>query len=505
MLGGPMSSLSLPALITLGGVAAVVAFNFLSYRQKSPALPCPPGPDGSNMPTSDPWAQYQAWGKEYGELVYIQNRNRLIINHARVAVDLCEKRGHIYSDRPGAPIMDITGMSDVLSAMRYSPRWRRHKKLFHQNFRQAAVHRFLPAQYAKIYEFLNNLITTPEDFMQHTTALSQRVIYSSLYGLDIGPEHPLPRKTVEAVGIAGSFLVPGTYPIFDRFPWLVYMPSWFPGCGFKVRAEECWNVLKETDTIPYEMSMTNMKTGQGTSLIAELAAKSEGVPEEIDAIKSMGTVSFLAAADTTMSSISSFLLSMCLDPEVQRKGQEEIDRVVGTHRIPTLEDRRSLPYVEAIYLEVLRLHPPIPLGLPHNSTEDDIYRGYHIPKGCEVVPNIWAMNRDPDIYEEPDKFIPERFLASEEGPFIHINGILAFGFGRRVCPGRYMAENTVWLTIASVLATLSLGKAKDERGREIDIPGEFTNVFFRHPKPFQCSFTPRTPYARDLILAADEK
>ncbi|KIK66045.1 hypothetical protein GYMLUDRAFT_105122, partial [Collybiopsis luxurians FD-317 M1] len=75
------------------------------------------------------------------------------------------------------------------------------------------------------------------------------------------------------------------------------------------------------------------------------------------------------------------------------------------------------------------------------------------------------MNRDPDIYPEPDKFSPERYLHSPDGPFKSINDISAFGFGwSRVCPSRYMADNTVWLTIASVLTTLTLGKAKDEQG-----------------------------------------
>ncbi|KAF5379284.1 hypothetical protein D9757_007623 [Collybiopsis confluens] len=439
-------------------------------------------------------------GEEFGELVYIRAHNMLIINNTQVAVELLEKRARTYSDRPGTPLMEITGISNLLSVMRYSPRWRRHRKLFQQNFRQAAVHRYLPAQYSKIHGYLHNLFATPEDFMAHTMDLSQRIIYSSLYSLDIGPEDPLPRKSVEVLHSVGKFLVTGTFPLVDRLPWLIYFPSWFPGCGFKAEAEACRSIFHEVDTIPYDKAVANMKDGLGTSLIAELAAKSEGVPEEIDAIKSMGTVSFLAAADTTMSSISSFLLSMCLNPEVQRKGQKEIDRVVGTHRIPTLEDRRSLPYVEAIYREVLRLHPPVPLGVSHNSIEDDIFRNYLIPKGCEVVPNIWAMNRDPNVYYEPDKFIPDRFLVAKEGPFGSINSIRAFGFGRRVCPGRYMAENTVWLTIASVLATLTLGKPKDENGNEIDIPGEFTDVFFRHPKPFQCSITPRTPSAKDLVV-----
>ncbi|KAF9044672.1 cytochrome P450, partial [Rhodocollybia butyracea] len=74
------------------------------------------------------------------------------------------------------------------------------------------------------------------------------------------------------------------------------------------------------------------------------------------------------------------------------------------------------------------------------------------------------MNRDPNLYSEPNKFMPERFLDPPAGPFTSINNIYAYGFGRRICTGRYMADNTVWLTIVSVLATLDLRKAKDDEG-----------------------------------------
>ncbi|KIK50472.1 hypothetical protein GYMLUDRAFT_89275 [Collybiopsis luxurians FD-317 M1] len=491
-----LRGLAAPALISLGVVAAVLAFKLIfSRRHEASALPYPPGPNlaPGTMPTFDPWAQYQKWGKEYGELVYIRETNTLILNHSHVAIDLLERRARIYSDRPGSPLLDL---------WRYSPAWRYHRKIFQQSFRQAAVPRFFPAQYSKIHEFLYDLMTAPENFMQHTMTLSQRVIYTSMYGFDVGPEDPLARKTAEVMELIGESLVVDAFPLPRRFPWLMSMPSWFPGCGFKKKAEECRSILEEVDSIPYDMAVNNIKNGLGTSLIAELAIRSKGTPKEIEAIKSMGTVSLLAAADTATSSIGSFLLCMCLDPEVQRKGQEELDRVVGRDRLPTFEDRPSLPYVEAIYRETMRLHPPVPLGLSHNSIEDDTYCGYFIPKGCEVVPNVWAMNRDPDLYYEPDKFIPERYIESEKGPFRHINEIHAYGFGRRVCAGRHMGENTIWLAIASVLATLTLGKAKDENGNEIDIPGEFTNGFYRHPKPYKSSIVPRTPLARDLILAA---
>jgi cytochrome P450 len=80
---------------------------------------------------------------------------------------------------------------------------------------------------------------------------------------------------------------------------------------------------------------------------------------------------------------------MTVSPEVQKRAQEEIDRVVGTDRLPTVADRENLPYVDAVVKEVLRWHPVAPMGLPHTSTEDDICNGYLIPKGAMLFANVW--------------------------------------------------------------------------------------------------------------------
>lgn len=82
---------------------------------------------------------------------------------------------------------------------------------------------------------------------------------------------------------------------------------------------------------------------------------------------------------------------MTVYPEVQRKAQEEIDRVIGSERLPGFEDRENLPYIDAIVKEILRWNPVGPMGLPHMTTEDDIYEGYLIPKGAVILANIWSV------------------------------------------------------------------------------------------------------------------
>ena len=178
---------------------------------------------------------------------------------------------------------------------------------------------------------------------------------------------------------------------------------------------------------------------------------------------------------------------MTLYPQVQKRAQEEIDRLIGTDRVPTLADRAALPYIEALYKEVIRWNCVGPFGLPHVSTEADTIivkttRGeeeYTIPKGSMLLPNIWYFMRDPTRYRDPDTFEPQRFLG--ERPELD-PATLAFGFGRRICPGRVLADATVWLVIAQTLAMFDVAsktRRKDVAQNE-GVPG-----LVMHPLPFQ--------------------
>ncbi|KAF5385602.1 hypothetical protein D9757_006788 [Collybiopsis confluens] len=305
------------------------------------------------------------------QFFYLRNGNILVINDLEVAVDLLERRSAIYSDRESSVMLEI---------------------------------RFFPAQYKEVHLFLRRLINTPSDCMQHCMALSQGAIYSSVYGLDLEPGHDIARKAIEVVHdlFDSVILQNGAFHLLNRFPWLRYMPSWFPGCHFKRLAAHAVQEQNQMREVPFDLALNDFKTKSKPSLIAELVAQNEGNEKEVESLKAMASVSVIAAADTTGSLISSFILTMVMHPKVQTKGQEEIDRVIGADRLPTFADRPSLPYIESIYRELMRLHPPLPLcmrlecdydasaalklhpmfiGVSHASTKDDIYRGYCIPKG----------------------------------------------------------------------------------------------------------------------------
>jgi len=208
---------------------------------------------------------------------------------------------------------------------------------------------------------------------------------------------------------------------------------------------------------------------------------------------------FAAGADTTLSAIHTFFLAMVCFPEVQMKAQAELDRVVSG-RLPDYGDMPDLPYLSALVKEVIRWQPVLPYGLPHRSTEDDIYEGYHIPNGSFVIYNVWAMLRNENDYPDPSTFKPERFIKDGQlDPNIRDPAMIAFGFGRRLCPGRDVAMSTLWIAAATILTTFNLSKSVDKDGKVIEPSCEYQPAIIRHPLPFECSIKPRSNVAEELI------
>lgn len=118
------------------------------------------------------------------------------------------------------------------------------------------------------------------------------------------------------------------------------------------------------------------------------AGKGETITEEL--IKDSAAVTYAAGADTSVSTLTTFILAMTLHPEIQKRAQAELDAVVGD-RLPTFADKDDLPYVTAIMKEVFRWIPVLPLAVPHRAVNSDQYKGYYIPAGASVLGNAWYV------------------------------------------------------------------------------------------------------------------
>jgi len=184
---------------------------------------------------------------------------------------------------------------------------------------------------------------------------------------------------------------------------------------------------------------------------------------------------------------------------MQKKAQDELDRVVGD-RLPNQNDLPNLPYLYALIGELYRWNPIIPISI-HAAREDDTRRGYLIPKGSLIVPNLWAILHDPQVYDDPMTFNPERYIAKPGREPDTDPRKFAFGMGRRSCPGSYFAEASISITCAMSLAVFNITEAVDENGVAIEAAAAYTDETITRPKPFKCTIKPRSAKAEDLILS----
>ncbi|KAL9155923.1 hypothetical protein ABFS82_09G038200 [Erythranthe guttata] len=168
-----------------------------------------------------------------------------------------------------------------------------------------------------------------------------------------------------------------------------------------------------------------------------------------DVIKSVLMVMFVAGTETSVTAMERAMSLILSHPEKLQKLSDEIDENVGHDRLLADSDLAKLPYLRCIINETLRLYPPTPTVLPHVSSEDCTVGGHSIPKGTILLVNVWAMHRDPEQWDRPEEFVPERFQFESERELGH--KFLPFGMGRRGCPGSGMALRTVSLGLAALV------------------------------------------------------
>ena len=138
-----------------------------------------------------------------------------------------------------------------------------------------------------------------------------------------------------------------------------------------------------------------------------------------------------AGTETTATTLTWTIVYLLHHPDVMEKVQEEIDKVLGKNKKPSMLDKQKMPYVEATIMEIQRIADIVPLAVPHGGSEDVELRGYTIPKGTTVMPNLYAVHRDERIWEHPDQFNPSRFL-DKNGEIIRRSELIPFGVGKLI-------------------------------------------------------------------------
>ncbi|KAF9479201.1 cytochrome P450 [Pholiota conissans] len=498
----------------------------------------PPGPkplpilgNVRDLTAKELWLPAEGWAREFGDITYLHvvGISLVFLNTPEAAVDLLDRRGGVYSDKPGFVMAgELCGCKNMVAFTPYGDQSKRQRKLLHKALSAPTIPQYHPLLTTNTHALLRALVKTPTSYIPHirryaggltlsviygyqASAPGTKAIHAPADGKDPEDEDPFIRLAEECVNILSEKIASGggVWPV-DVLPALQYLPDWMPGAGFKRKAREWKRKMEEFADAPYEYVRSSIKSGNYKPSFCSMLLDDPSVQGadrerfEFD-LKWSANSMYSASIDTTITAVSQFILAMMLHPEAQRRVQAEIDAVVGTDRLPTFEDREKMPYMEAVYQETLRWAVPVPLNLPHRVMEDDVYKGMFIPKGSLVFGNIWAMLRNEEIYPDAHSFKPERFLEECSPEMARKRDVTkyVFGFGRRQCPGQNLVQSSVWLVMVSMLATLNISKAVDDQGNVVEPEIKFENPIFRVPNKFNCDMRPRSPKALSLIEQAD--
>ncbi|OSD00652.1 cytochrome P450 [Trametes coccinea BRFM310] len=506
-------------LLTLNGsvLAACVALICVYALTRRADTRRPPGPapkaligNLTDVPSGgNEWLGYAALARKYAsDVVYftVLGTHLLVINSFEAARDLLDKRGALYSDRPRlVMIKELMDWEWNLILMSYGKLFLAYRRTVQQEFQPtnvAELHH--PVMTREVIAFLGRLLSTPDNLVEHLKHMAAAIIMMVTYGHQVESIHDTYVALAEAVREHAESR-PGV-EIVDMLPILKYLPAWFPGASFQREAAIARDLSFRMRTEPFKMVKERADAGRSVPCMAtRLLSQDLQIPDGIsqdDFVKNSCGVVYSAGADTTAAALRNFTLAMMVYPEVQKKAQAELDQVVGRDRLPTFEDRAQLPYVSKVVKESLRWKAVSPLGVPHATLDRDEYQGASIPKGTTVLANIYAILHDKSVYFSPDSFNPDRYSPSPGKPEGEPDPArAAFGFGRRICPGRFFAEDSLFLTIASMLHVFAISPPEGTTATKVYDSVKWSSGLVSHPTAFPFIITPRFDTAPSLVHA----
>ncbi|KAG8913312.1 hypothetical protein FRC01_004603 [Tulasnella sp. 417] len=454
------------------------------------------------MPQAKFSITFSKLGEKYGPLTWltIPGQNILIVNSLEAAKELLEKRASTYADRPKFTMAgDLLGMSKFLSFCTYDDWWKKQRSHFKHALSGGAVKRdYSPLLEAGAQEYVARCAARPENALYEAHRIAAEITIKLTYGKlqdDRG------RDYIKINGRISDILTDAAQGyVVDLFPALQHLPMWLPGMQFKRDAAQWKKEIQEGVGAVFELVKGNALSDdpdvQSSFVYKKMQELHEKHEEETDveqkqedemALAYSGFAIYLGGLETASIFVSYWILL-------------ELISTFG---------------LDPVYCRVLNpRYDSVPVGVPHASTQDDIYDGYFIPKGTTVIANAWAITRNPKYYSNPSAFDPERYLkpSPELDPREYI-----FGYGRRICPGKDLASQNTWTLIASTLWAFKLVAVEDESVNLADedlftlgivgwdtvisasgVGADFV-VLRSHPTPFKYRFVPRREGLKDTL------
>jgi len=384
------------------------------------------------------------------------------------------------------------------------------RKLVHSLLNVSAAKSYVPYQVLENKQMLYQLLNQPEGFLYHIRRYSNALTTTMVFGWRTPTyEDKKMQQLFDGFSEFAELNQTGMAALIDFFPLLRYLPDFLLPAAKK--AKELHKVEKALYLGHWLKAKEETINGTIKPCFCEelvTVQKAQGFSDDQAAYIS-GTL-LEAGSDTTSSTLYAFVQAMLLYPEVQKKAQAEIDRVVGPNRLPTMDDDADCQYLRACMKETLRWMPTTILGaVPHAVTQDDYYEGMLIPKNAGVMNNVWGIHMDPARHPEPRRFNPDRYLSDHQSladaaanPDASKRDQFTFGAGRRICPGIHVAERSLFLGMSRILWAFNIEPALDAQGKPM-IPDQekLTQGFVCMPEEFPAKISPRSKERADIVTA----
>ncbi|THU85807.1 cytochrome P450 [Dendrothele bispora CBS 962.96] len=514
--GDGLRTFGLPILLVLV-VTIYLRQSSLSRKELKPL----PGPKGLpllgnllQVPRTRAWLKFTEWREQYGDLIglNVAGQDLIVIGNSKIAADLLDRRSAIYSDRPKNIVARLLTGDMVFAFSQHNDLWRTMRRGSQEALGPQITKKYCRMQEVEGLLLLGDVVKDPENWAAHLRRAAASLVIGVIYGVPpirnyLEPDIVRVNLFVERALYAaapGSFLV-------EYFTWMQYLPRWMS--PWRRYAEDSFN----RDSSMFEDLFAGVKkrldAGDETpSVAADVIRDNKSLGMSDRQAAWFSATLYAAGAETTSGQVAWVIVAMILYPETMKKAQAEIDRVVGRGRLPNFSDYEHLPYIRAMVKEILRWRGVSPLAVPHRLCQDDVYDGYFIKKDTICVVNVWALNHDRDIYGvDAEDFNPDRHLDSNgklkaSVPNTHDENHHTFGFGRRICVGRHLSKNSIFMQIASLLWAFDIKSGKDANGIIVlpDAMNGINDGLVVRPPEFPCVMTPRFPEVPSLIAEAKE-
>ncbi|KAK3016555.1 hypothetical protein RJ639_005816 [Escallonia herrerae] len=431
----------------------------------------------------------------------------LVVSDWKMAKECLTTNDVVFASRPKSVASELMGYNyAMLGLSPYGPYWRQVRKVVMLEFLSSRrIEMLAPIRVAEVKASIGDIYRcwaknkdcsnmAKMEMKQWFGTLSLNIAVKPLVGKRYSDTERDGDRFPEAMRKFNELL--GAFIVSDSIPFL----RWLDLGGYE---KEMKKVAKEMDDVvqgwleehKMKRSLGDASSEQRDFMDAMLPALHGSSDEHLEGvhadpiIKATCLAILTAATDTTMSTLIWALALMLNNEQVMKKAQEEMDINVGRERQVEEPDMKNLVYLQAVIKETLRLYPPVPLSLPHESTEECTVGGYRIPKGTRLLLNLWKIHRDPQAWPDPSEFQPERFLTGDND--IDVRGqnyeLIPFGSGRRMCPGISLGLQVLQLTLASVIHGFEFVRPLNE---PIDMSESFglTNL---KATPLEVLLTPR--------------